>query len=76
MDSFALRKPIYMTFHGTEKSKPQQGKSRKTLLSWQRISKATALTNFKAFAILWGLPRISVTTKGLGKAAAAPGKHC
>lgn len=53
-----------------------RGKSRKTLLSWQGISKAAALTNFKAFAVLWGLPWKSVTTKGLGKAAAAPGKHC
>lgn len=43
-----------MTFHGTRKSKPQQGKSKKTLLSWQGISKAAALTDFRAFCCIVG----------------------
>lgn len=56
-----------MTFHGTKKTKPQQGKRRKTLLSWQRISKAAALTNFKAFWYIVGFALDKHDYKGLGQ---------
>jgi hypothetical protein len=57
-----------MTFHETKKSKPQQDKSRKTLLSWQGISKATALTNFRAFCCIVGAALDKHEHKELSKA--------
>ena len=65
MAGFAIRKPIYMTFHGTRKSKPQQGKSMKALPSWQGISKAAALTDFRAFCYIVGAARDKHAYKGL-----------
>lgn len=54
-----------MTFHGTRKSKPQQGKSMKALPSWQGISKAAALTDFRAFCYIVGAARDKHAYKGL-----------
>ena len=56
-----------MTFHGTRKSKPQQGKSMKALPSWQGISKAAALTDFRAFCYIVGAARDKHAYKGLEK---------
>lgn len=43
-----------MTFLGTKKAKPQQGKSRRMSLFWARNFKAAALTDVRAFCYIVG----------------------